>query len=253
MKVKNIIWGLFFIAAGAVVILNQTGFMGEIGIWTLIIALALVPVIVNSVIHTSFSGILFPIAIYAILFAEPLGIEKFTPWPVLGAALFLFIGLSLIFPKKHKHHFDNKDWEKHFDHKDWKNQFQNQDYIDIEENYSEDANMNGEHIWVRSRFNGTVKYITSQNLKTLDIDASFAGIKIYLDNANLSDGQAAINVYASFGGVEIYVPKEWKVINDVSCTFAGSEDKGLKGYDNGENTLILKGVVKFSGISIIRV
>ena len=244
MKTKNIIWGLFFIAAAAVVILNQMGMLGGIGLWTLLIAMALVPFLVNSVMHANFGGIMFSLALYAILFDEPLGIENLTPWPVLGAALFLSIGLSLIFPKKHKHNFDHENWEKHF---------QNYDCIDIEENSSEGENINGEHIWVRSRFNGAVKYITSQNLKTLDIDASFAGIKIYLDNANLSDGQAAINVYASFGGVEIYVPKEWKVINNVSCTFAGSEDKGLKGYDNGENTLILKGVAKFSGISVIRV
>lgn len=228
MKTKNIIWGLFFIAAAAVVILNQVGILGGISLWTLIFSLILVPVLVTSVMHVNFTGIMFSLALYAILFDKPLGIESLTPWPVLGTALFLSIGLTLIFPRKHHHKHDNSE--------DW-----GTDTTD------------GENIKIRTRYSGSIKYITSQNLKTADIDCSFGGLKVYLDNAALSNGQAKINVYASFGGIEIYIPKEWKVINDISCTFGTSEEKGLKGYGNSENTLTLTGVAKFSGISIFRV
>lgn len=232
MKSKNLIWGLFFIAAAAVVILNQTGALGNIGIWTMLISLALVPVIITSVANANFPGIMFSLAIYAILFAKPLGIEKFTPWPVIVTAAFLSIGLTMIFPNKHlKDHHSGRN---------------------SSDNWPTDST-DGENIKITTKYSGSVKYITSQNLKTADIECSFAGLKVYLDNAKLADGQAIINVYASFGGVELYIPKEWKVINDVSCTFGGAEEKGLKGAENGENTLILKGIVKFSGVSIFRV
>lgn len=232
MKSKNIIWGLFFIAAAAVVILNQAGALGGVGIWTILISLLLVPVVISSVAKANFAGIFFSFAIYAILYAEPLGIEKYTPWPVLAAAAFLSVGLTMIFPNKHpgNHHNGRND----------------------PSNWPTDST-DGENIRISTKYSGSVKYVTSKNLKTADIECSFAGLKVYLDSAKLSGGQAVVNVYSSFGGLELYIPKEWKVVNDISCTFGGAEEKGLKGVENGENTLILKGTVKFSGISIFRV
>ena len=96
MKNKNLIWGLFFILAGVALILDRTGLLGSVSVWSVVISLLLVPVIVTSVRHLNFWGIFFPMAIMAILFDETLGIEKFTPWPVLGAALLLSVGFSFI-------------------------------------------------------------------------------------------------------------------------------------------------------------
>ncbi len=84
---------MFFILAGVALIL---------GVWSVVISLLLVPVIVTSVRHLNFWGIFFPMAIMAILFDETLGIEKFTPWPVLGAALLLSVGFSFIFPYRYR-------------------------------------------------------------------------------------------------------------------------------------------------------
>ena len=97
MKNKNLIWGLFFILAGVALILDRTGLLGSVSVWSVVISLLLVPVIVTSVRHLNFWGIFFPMAIMAILFDETLGIEKFTPWPVLGAAL-LLSGIFIYFP-----------------------------------------------------------------------------------------------------------------------------------------------------------
>lgn len=82
MKNKNLIWGLFFILAGVALILDRTGLLGSVSVWSVVISLLLVPVIVTSVRHLNFWGIFFPMAIMAILFDETLGIEKFTPWHV---------------------------------------------------------------------------------------------------------------------------------------------------------------------------
>ena len=102
MKNKNLIWGLFFILAGVALILDRTGLLGSVSVWSVVISLLLVPVIVTSVRHLNFCGIFFPMAIMAILFDETLGIEKFTPWPVLGAALLLSVGFSFIFPYRYR-------------------------------------------------------------------------------------------------------------------------------------------------------
>ena len=123
MKNKNLIWGLFFILAGVALILDRTGLLGSVSVWSVVISLLLVPVIVTSVRHLNFWGIFFPMAIMAILFDETLGIEKFTPWRVLGAALLLSVGFSFIFPYRYRftqskwttHTTDNPAWDKSSD------------------------------------------------------------------------------------------------------------------------------------------
>ena len=247
MKSKNLFWGLFFIAAAAVIVLSYTGLLGTFSPWSIIIALILLPILIKSIIRRSVTGIFFSLAIYAILFDKQLGIEALTPWPVLGIALFLSIGLSLIFPKKHKftigHTTFSTDWGKHYN-KSPENTDKTPEIID---------NMEGEKIWVKTRLSGSVKYVTSQNLKELNIDNAFGGTEIYLDNAKLANGQAVVNIYSSFGGVEIFIPKEWRVVNDLSCTFSASEENGSKNTDFDGNVLYIKGDAKFSGVEITRI
>lgn len=101
MKNKSYFWGTFFILSAVLLILNALGLLAGVSIVSLILTLLLIPLIVKSIRYASFSGVLFPLAVIAILFDKQLGIEKLTPWPVLGIALFLSIGLSLLFPKRH--------------------------------------------------------------------------------------------------------------------------------------------------------
>ena len=235
MKSRNLMWGLFFVAAAAVVVLSKAGVIGGFGLWTLLMSLVMVPVLVNSIVGGSITGTLFSVAIYAILYSEPLGIQKYTPWTVLVVAALLSIGLNMIFPKRPK----IKTKHKKNDPANW-----------------ETSSLDGEYVYIKAKYTGSVKYVTSQNLKAADIESTFAGLKVYLDNAQLANGYATVNIDASFGGVELYIPKEWTVVNDVTCTFAGSEEKGARGfqsYQNGDNTIVLKGNAKFSGISIYRV
>ena len=239
MKSRNLLWGIFFIIAGLTIILNQTGVFYITATSTLLISVALFPIIIKSVIAKNFFGIFFSLAIYAILFSEPLGLQKFTPWPVIGTALFLSIGFTMIFPHKHKHKNHNHIEEDGPEH--WK------------EKGAVIESSESEVVYVKSHWGGTVKYITSQNLNSVEVDGSFSGTKVYLDNAKLENGRAVINFSLNFAGVDLYVPKEWRIIDDLRSTFGGCEEKGLRNYETGENTIVLKGNIKFSGISIIRV
>lgn len=240
MKSKNLVWGLFFLVAAVLVILNQTGVFVGISIWSLAITLLLIPVIVSSIRSLSFPGIFFPLAILAILFDEPLGIEKFTPWPVLGCALFLSIGLMILFPQKHR-------WDK------WKdgNESGTEKY-DNSQDWQEESS-DGEHIFFNNRFTGSVKYVTSNAFHDVNIKSSFGGMKVYFDNAQMDGDTANGVVYAEFSGIELYVPRDWTVVNQISCSFGGVDEKGLKGYEKSGKKLILKGNTKFSGVSIIYV
>ncbi len=232
MKRKNLFWGLFFILSATLIILNQFNIIIGVSIFKLIISLLLLPIIIKSIRHIWFGGILFPLAIIGIMFAGPLSIEKLTPWPVLGVALFLTIGFSFIFPNKYKHEFD------HFVHgpydKDW-----------ISES-SDDSEVN-----VYLKFGGSSKYINSQNLKKVNIDCKFGGTKIFFDKSNIDGNEAVINVISSFSGIEIYVPKNWIVKSEIDCVLGGIEEKGMRNSGEADKTLIMKGKISFSGITVI--
>lgn len=233
MKGKNLVWGLFFVVAAALVILNATGVLAGIGFWSLILTLLLIPVFVKSILCMNFGGIFFPVAIAAIIYAEPFGIENLVPWPVLGCALFLSIGLSIIFPKK----------------RPWAN-------MEYKHDNSEDLineTVEGEHLSLSTRFGGSVKYVNSDDLSDVNIDCSFGGMKVYFDNAHLANHKATINLTSSFGGVEIFIPKEWNIKFDTSCSVGGVDEKGLKNAEKGEDHLLIRGKISFSGLTIIYV
>lgn len=232
MKHKNLFWGLFFILSAILIILNQFNILIGVNIFKLIISLLLLPVIFKSIRHVSFGGILFTLAMIGIMFDEHLSIEKLTPWPLLGIALFLTIGLSLLFPNKHKHVFDQCT-HGHYE-KDWVNES------------SDDSEVN-----VFLKFGGSTKYINSQNLKKVNIDCKFGGTKIFFDNASIDGNEAVIDVSASFSGIEMYVPKNWLVRSDIDCVLGGVEEKGIKNPGTADKTLVLKGKMSFSGITII--
>ena len=109
MKNKNLIWGLFFILAGVALILDRTGLLGSVSVWSVVISLLLVPVIVTSVRHLNFWGIFFPMAIMAILFDETLGREVHT-MACFGCGtasqrgIFIYFPLPLqVYPKQVDH------------------------------------------------------------------------------------------------------------------------------------------------------
>ena len=97
---------------------------------------------IKSLLVVSFTGILFSIAFLCILHAEALGITAITPWPVLGAALLGSIGLSLIFPHRHKY---------------WKNH--------VEEEFESVDQVDGNVIQLSTSFGSSIKYVNSEDLE----------------------------------------------------------------------------------------
>ena len=231
MKNKNLIWGLFFILAGVAVILDKTGLLGSVSIWSVVISLLLVPCIVTSARHLNFWGIFFPLAIMAILFDETLGIEKLTPWPVLGAALFLSVGFSFLFPYRYR--FTKNKWSAHTtDNPAW-----------------DKSSDSGEYVSAQARFSGCEKYITSKVLKRVDLSCHCGGMEVYFDSADIAGSEAELNIDILCGGVEIYIPKNWGVKVEAECVLGGID--GADGsYAEKDKTLVIKGRARLSGLDI---
>ena len=94
MKKKDIFWGLIFVFAAIFIIVDRLGYFPQIGIFKVVATIILISIMLKSLIHVRFSGILFPIALLCIIYADQWNITALTPGPVLVTALLASIGLQ---------------------------------------------------------------------------------------------------------------------------------------------------------------
>lgn len=230
MKKERIFWGVLLILAGIFLVISKLGYFPDINVFSLLLTVFLVVVIAKSIPHLNFSGILFPIAFICIIYDKQLGITAITPWTVLIAALLGSIGLSMIF---HKH----INWIHHnHNHEEYK--FEK---IDVEDE---------SNIMFKNSFGASIKYINTDKFEQADFDCSFGAMKLYFDNAVMSNENAIVRINASFSGIELYIPKTWR-IDDKTKVFLGSIDEKNRSNEMATNTLTLVGDISFSGVEII--
>lgn len=253
MKKENIFWGLFLIVAAVFIITNRLGLglgvLAGVSVFQLIVGVFLVAGFIKSLFTLEFPGMFFSAAFFIWLFDAELGLEAITPWTVLGAALLLSIGCSILFPRHHFHHHHHIGYSGSFDPDDAK------DYHDPEdkEHFSTVENKtDGEEIYFRTTFSSGMKYINSDNFKKATLDASFGAMKLYFDNAIIQGESAVIDIDASFAGIELYIPKDWKVQNNVASSFGAVEEKNRSNAD-ASHTVYLQGKSSFAGITILYV
>ena len=230
MKKERIFWGALFILAGIFLIISKLGYLPDMNVFSFLITVFLLVIIIKSVPKLNFSGILFPIAFICIIYDKGLGITAITPWTVLIAALFGSIGLSMIF---HKH----INWIHHkHNHQDYK--FEK---IDVEDE---------SNIAFKNSFGASIKYINTDKFEQADFNCSFGAMKLYFDNAVMSNENAVVRINASFSGIELYIPKNWKV-DDKTKVFLGSIEEKNRSNEIATKTLTLVGDISFSGVEII--
>ena len=225
---KKVFWGVLFLLAAVAVIAGGMGLLEGFSFWTVLFSVGLIGFLVEGIFHRNCWSILFSLAFLAILYDEQLGIQAVTPWPVLGAALLGSIGLSILFP--------NAKWKK----------------TATSSSFCQDVNgspLDGELVRYEVSFGEAVKYITSRELADAHLECSFGSLSVYFDNATLKNGEAQVHAECSFGSMVLYVPSDWKVVINVSNSFAGVTEKGHCN-PNGTDTLYIHGEASFGGIEI---
>ena len=226
MKIRKWIYGLFFIGAAALVVLNQLGHFEGLKFSSLILTILLIPVLIESLIHLNFFGVFFSIALGGIVYAAPLGIESLTPWPILIAALLLSIGFSLIFKKK----------------PDFKNFF---GCVSETTEVLEGADVSG-----TVAFSESTKYLDSDCIEKGVFKCSFGSLKIFFENSTLHENGATINVECSFGSIQLYVPKAWQIHNKATSAFGAVEEKGVTSSVKEGPVVTLTGAISFGAVEI---
>lgn len=102
-------------------------------------------------------------------------------------------------------------------------------------------------------FNSINRLINSENFRGGRISSIAGSTKINLYGAKLAPGESFLEITCVFGGCEIIVPKNWKVIVNVTSLFGGFDDKRYLTGDTvyTEGVLIIKGTVLFGGGEIL--
>ena len=197
-------WGLFFLACAGILVASKMGrFSYHIGFWMLVLTLILVAATIKSIVYFSVSGTVFSLAFLSLLYAKPLGITSLVPWTILGAALLLSIGLSLVlqpFKRKLSRHHAHITFEK-------TGNYTGQHFSDTTSTDYES------YVEVNVRMGSTIRYVQSDNFQ-----------------------QAVINV--TMGDVSLYIPKEWDVQMNLNSIMADLGEKGLTPTKTGPKVFI---------------
>lgn len=219
---QQIFWGVFLsLSAIVLVVLTQLHF--ALGVWTIFATIILLIFLIQGLMQRLMPVAVFAVALLAMLYAKPLGITALVPWTILGAAVLLSIGLSLLIRPKWNH---------------WQHTGDITYYSGDDDNLAVVANMSN-----------TIRYLTSADFTGVNVVAHMAGVKVYFDKVNLATETAVINVDSSLSNVELYVPRDWEIVPEIALSMSGVEEIGGTIKSGPQVTLV--GRASLSGIKII--
>lgn len=247
MKNRNgIFWGVFLLLSAAILVVSQLHLITyTFSFWTIVATIILVAFLIKSLVYVAIPGAVFSTAFLAILYAKPLHITTLVPWTILGAALLISIGLSMIFrpllarrrPWLRKKYYQQYQWSSNRGKR-----FQGVVDPDIE-------TMNQSDIDVYVKMGSSIRYVKSDDFHEANIDVSMGDAKVYFDNVQVHDS-AVINLDVSLGGIELYLPKTWNVVKKIDNNLGGVTEVGYQDVTDSSPTVIVQGLVSLSGLKI---
>lgn len=246
MRNRNgIFWGLFLLLSAAILIVSQLHLITyTFTFWTIVATIFLVAMLIKSVVYVSIPGSVFSLAFLAILYAKPLGITALVPWTIIGAALLISIGLSMIFHPLLARHRPWMNYHRNFS-KGHHGRFVNFDYNaepDIKTVDDPDVN-------VFVKMGSSIRYVKSDDFNAADIDVSMGNAKVYFDNVKVN-GTATINVNVSLGSVDLYVPRDWNIIKGFDNNMGNISEVGNTEAGVDSPNVTVTGVVSMGNLKI---
>ncbi len=205
MKNRNWFWGVFFILAAIFVVASQTTAFGQFGFWSILATVLLIALMVKSIMSHSFFGIFLPLALLYMIYQNPLNFVEISFWLLILSAILLSIGCNMIFrfnsKKVYCMHAKQHGKHEHF----------NQTIENIDDN----------NPLVKVSFGSSSKYLHADCLTSGQFTVSFGELAIYFDQVQLNPDGAEIFIDCSLGALNLYVPKHWRVIENLHTGLAG--------------------------------
>ncbi|MCR4749074.1 MAG: cell wall-active antibiotics response protein [Lachnospiraceae bacterium] len=230
---RNFAWGIIFIVAAALVLLNGFDIALGFPVWKILITVFMVMWLLHGFGQKDWASIIFPIVFLICTWVDDMGISKGT---MFFAALLGVIGMSFLTGGK------GRAYKRH-----------EMDLIeDKRREHGDDSVQDGTNDNVFSfstSFGSGVKYVKADNFEEGRVNCSFGEVKVYFDDAQIHSDEAYIYVNNCFGNVNLYVPKEWYVTNEAGVVFGGVEEKN-RSITTGSPKLRIVGSTRFGCISV---
>ncbi|MFB0920612.1 MAG: hypothetical protein QMB62_06980 [Oscillospiraceae bacterium] len=233
MKHRNWFWGIFFLAAGFFIVANQLGGFVELGFWSIAATVLLAATLIGSLVNLNFFGTLVSAALLYAIYQAPLGWPSVSVWLLLLTAVLISIGLSMIFHnRRHYHCYSRRNCGDNFGTRGPSDEF-----------------IDGDSVSISESFNEVSKYLHAECLRQANISCSFGKLNVFFDNVKLSPNGAEVYVDVSFGKIELYIPKEWRVIDQVHTSAGAVSNNPRVGtaYPDAP-VLTVKGRVSFGNL-----
>lgn len=246
MRNRNgIFWGLFLLLGAAILVVSQLHLITyTFSFWSIVATLFLVAILIKSMVYVSIPGTVFSLAFLAIMYAKPLHIQTLVPWTILGAALLISIGLSMIFRPLLAKHRPWMNYHKGFT-KGHHGPFVSFDYTDDPDFKTVDA----PDVNVYVRMGNSVRYVKSDDLHTAAIDVSMGDGKVYFENVGVKD-EATINIHVSLGNLDLYVPSNWNVVKAFDNNMSNLSEFGAPIIDDESPLVRITGVASMANLKI---
>ena len=227
-KLRSIIWGIAIIALGVIFGGNALGlFSLNIffeGWWTLFIV---VPSAISLITEKEKLSSLAFLMIGVILLLAAQDVFSFEiAWKVILAAVFIIVGIGIIFRSIVRGNNDKEVEKKIREHKDDK---------------AMDAQM--------AIFSGSDRVYNDEVFSGANLVAVFGGVDLDLRNAKFTK-DTVIKAFCLFGGIDIKVPEDVQVKIKSGFIFGGASDDRKGETGKGKCTIYLDAAGGFGGISI---
>jgi predicted membrane protein len=224
MKNKTKIFlGILLLLTGALILLNNVGFLAPYGItlstfWTFFWPALFLGIGITLIFDKNFTpGVIFSLVGLAMLASRLL---NWNFWSTFWPLILIGIGLSIILRKDKEVSLNSAA------------KVSNDDTLDD-----------------NVLFWGVEKKLTSKNFKGGEINTIFGGYQLDLRDTKIAKDGAELNVNCAFGGVEIFVPKNCRVVTN-GTGILGGWTPNIEPSSVDEPLLTIKGVAAFGGVEI---
>jgi len=246
-RVSRWVWGVFWLLIATLILSNYFGGFVELGVWSVIVAALALLILFQCLATLSFAPVPIPLAALYYVFQIPVGLPFVPFWTMVLVALLVTCGLHVLLPRKFWH---AKQFE--FTFNDNKRHYRRDNSDENEASIEEGDDVNNPY--VNASFGSASRYLHSDRLETLELNCNCGALEVFLDNVQLHPDGAEAFVNCRLGAVELYVPGDWRIIDNINVSLGASDVDGrLRGADPDAPTLTLNGNVSLGAIEVRRI